>query len=87
MAVQANATFIFESYTVEDGGIRLIFLCPNPGPGNESLYYILLTDVDLAAVTTQAQLRNLVETKLKRSIRATGIASKLDQFIGQSLVL
>jgi len=85
MPVQANGTFIMESYSVTDEGIVLEFLNPDPGGGNESLYYIRLSDVELAAVTTQQQLRNLVTTKLERKIRAANIASKLDQFIGQSI--
>lgn len=87
MPVQANATFIFQSYFVSDGGISLVFLCTDPGPGEESEYTVLVTDAELSAVTTQVQLRNLVDAKLKRKIRSANIASKLDQFIGQSLVI
>ena len=83
--VKANATFTLESYEVTDDGILMEFLCPDPGGGNESLYYIRLTDAELAAVTTQQELRTLVTTKLERKIRAANIASKLDQFIGESI--
>ena len=92
--LKTNATVTFAvfpewdaAYLVEDGGIRLHFICVDPGPGQVSDYFILLTDTDLAAVVNQAQLRTLVETKLKRTLRATGIASKLDAFIGQSVTI
>lgn len=94
MPLQSNATMTFtvfpewgKAYQVEDGGIRLHFLCPNPGPGQVSDYFIFLTDADLAGVNNQSQLATLVTTKLNRALRAAGIASKLDQFVGQSLVV
>jgi hypothetical protein len=86
MPLRANATLIFQRYHVDDDGIRLTFLCPDPGPGQESEYVVLLLDTDLAAVSTQIQLRNLVITAVQRRLRAAGIASKLDPFIGQSVV-
>ena len=94
MAVKPNATFIFSinpewenAYRVTDEGIELNFLCPDPGPGQNSYYVILLTDAELVAVANQSQLRTLVTTKLNRKIRATNIASKLDQFVGQSITI
>lgn len=80
-------TLTFRAYDVEDGGIRLRFVSPDPGPGRVSDYDVLLTDTELVAVTTQAQLRTLVIDKLNRKLRAANIASKLDAFIGQSLVI
>lgn len=85
MGLRANATLTFLDYNVNDVGIHMHFVSPDPGPGEPSDYYILLTDTDLAGVTTQLNLRNLVLTKLQRAFRAQGIASKLDPFIGQSL--
>lgn len=93
MPVQANATFRFDSpdggstpaYEVRDDGILMNFVCNAPGPGQPTGYSILLTDAELALVTTQAQLASLVTTKLNRKIRSTGIASKLNTFIGQSI--
>lgn len=95
MPVQPNATFRFDSpdghtpaYEVQDypiSGVLMHFVCPAPGPGQPTGYDIFLTDAELAAITTANQLRTLVETKLNRKIRATGIASKLDAFIGQSV--
>ena len=87
MPVQPNATFTFASYEIEDTGIRLHFVSPNPGPGQPSDYYVFCTDAELAAITTQPQLVNLVDNKLNRAIRAANIASKLDQFVGQSRVI
>ena len=94
MAINANAVLTFavfpeweSAYRIEDGGIRLHVVCANPGPGQVSDYFIFLTDADLAAVTSQAQLRTLVETKLKRALRATGIGTKLEPFVGQSVTI
>lgn len=80
-------TCTFTAYDVQDGGIELRFVALDPGAGNPSDYYIQLTDTDLSAITTQLQLKTLVQTKLNRKIRAAGIAVKLDPFIGQSLAV
>jgi len=87
MPLQPNATFTFTGFEVVDEGIRFIFVCLNPGPGQANDYAFLATDAELAAVTTQAQLQTLVTNKLNRMIRATGIASKLTPFIGQSITV
>jgi len=87
MPLNVNAVLVFTSYVVIDAGIEMAFICSNPGPGEVSEYTILMTDAELATVTTQAQLRTLVTTKLNRRYRATGIASKLDQFILQSITI
>jgi len=87
MPLQNNATMIFISYEIQDGGIQLHFVCPNPGAGEPNDYYILLTDDELTTVGTVQQLKTLVEGKLQRKLRAVGIATKLDTFIGQSLVV
>lgn len=87
MSLQANVTLTFTSYEVTDEGIVLHFVSPDPGPGEMSDYYVLLTDTELAGVSNQSQLATLIRTKLERRIRAVGIASKLDPFIGQSMVI
>ena len=94
MPLQANAVMTFtvwepwgKAYIVEDGGIRMHFVCLAPGPGQVSDYFIFLTDTELAGVSNQPQLNTLVTTKLNRSLRATGIASKLDQFVGNSITV
>lgn len=87
MAVQANATFTFIDYEMRDDGVNMHFVCANPGPGQASDYYILLTDADVAGVTTQNQLKTLVTSKLQRKIRASGFASKLDPFVGQAVTV
>lgn len=94
MPLNINAVMTFavypewdKAYLVEDGGIRLHFLCTNPGPGQNSDYFVFLTDTELAGASNQAQLRTLVENKLNRALRASGIASKLDQFVGQSITV
>lgn len=87
MALRPTATLTFSGYEVSDDGIIMRFVCLLPGPGEPTDYFILLSDVDLATVTTQLQLRTLVQSKLDRKLRAAGIASKLDGFIGQSLTV
>lgn len=87
MPVQANATFTFTAYEVTDAGIRMDFVCPNPGAGEANDYAILVTDAELATVTTLPQFTTLVTSKLQRKIRATNIATKLDPRLGQSLII
>lgn len=87
MAINPNVVMTFAGYYVEDAGIRFHFVATNPGPGLESDYYVFCTDSELAAVSNQGQLQTLLTTKLNRSIRRTGIASKLDPFIGQSITV
>lgn len=94
MPLSANAVLTFaifpeweRAYRVEDGGIHMHFVCANPGAGQVSDYFIFLTDADLAGAANQNQLLTLVTTKLNRALRATGIASKLDQFVGQSITI
>lgn len=80
-----NLTFI--GYEVTDTGIVLHFTWPNrPTPGVTE-FFVLLTDAELSAITTQAQLRTLVMNKLNRKLRATGIATKLDPFVGQTITI
>ena len=77
-----NLTFL--SYTVEKDGTRLLFTAM---PTISEEYEIFFTDAELAAITTQLQLRNAVITKLQRKVQAVGIASKLDTFIGQQVTI
>ena len=87
MAYKANVVLTFVEYEVRDDGTVLTFLAADPGPEQESFIPCFLTNEELATVTTGLQLRNLLQTKLNRRIRASGIASKLDPFIGQSLTV
>lgn len=80
-------TLTFTSYEVTDTGITLHFVSPDPGPGKPLDYYVMLADAEIAGVSTQPQLRTLVTTKLNRKLRAVGFSTKLDPFIGQSLVI
>lgn len=80
-------TFKFIDYEVKDDGIVLHFISPDPGAGKASDYYIFLTDSELAGISTQLALKTTVTTKLQRKLQAAGIATKLDPFIGQSLVI
>lgn len=80
-----NLTFI--DYAVTDNGVEMRFLADNPGAGNPSYYTILITDAEIAGISTAPQLRTLVTTKLNRKLRATGFATKLDPFIGQSVTI
>jgi len=87
MGLKENATMTFMDYQVEDGGIRLHFLCPDPGPGEASDYFVLVTDDELSGISSLPELKQLVTAKLERALRATNIASKLDGLIGQSLTI
>jgi hypothetical protein len=77
----------FLRYEVEDAGTIMVFLNPAPGPNSASEYTIRFTDAELGAVTTQLQLRNAVQAKLRRKLQAEGIATKLDAFIGMSVTI
>lgn len=81
------ADFQFLRYEVEDTGVLLEFLNSDPGPGLPSNYAIRFTDTEFSSVTTQLQLRNAVQAKLRRKLQAEGIASKLDGFIGQTVTI
>ena len=94
MSLRVNAVLVFallpdgaKPYLVEDAGIRLTLTCADPGPGEPNHYSVFITDTELAAATTTAQRRTLGETKLKRCLRADGIASRLDPLIGQSITV
>lgn len=87
MTLAANAVMTFTDYQVTDQGILFHFVCANPGPGQPSDYYVLVTDTELAGVSTQQQLVTLVTGKLQRRFRATGIATKLDPLVGQSITI
>lgn len=87
MALKTNAAMVFTSYEVNDGDITFHFVSPDPGPGEASDYYVAMTDVELAAAANAAQLRTALTTKLGRKLRANGIASRLDSFIGQSITV
>lgn len=81
-------TLTFTSYEVHDTGILLHFVSPDPGAGMPSDWFVGLTDAELAGASNQAQLRQLVLDKLNRKFRAaSGIAARLDPFIGQSVVI
>ena len=87
MALKPSAVLVFTSYEVVDEGITMHFISPDPGPGQPSDWYVLLTDADLATVIDAATFQALVLTKLRRKFRAQGIASKLDARIGASLTI
>lgn len=79
---------IFSRYEVEDGGIRLFFVLPAPGPSMPTDADVLVTDAELAGVSTAVQLRdNLVLPKLRRKLHAENIATKLDPFVGQPVTV
>jgi hypothetical protein len=87
MPLAANANMIFTAYTIEDGGIRMKFVCSNPGGGEPSDYDCFLTDAELTGTANLAALRTLVTTKLSRRYRATGLTAKLDPLIGQQVTI
>ena len=94
MTLNENAVMTFQSpdgvtpaYQVTDDGIMMWFVCGDPGPNMPTGYSVLVTDAELAGISTTAQLKTLVTTKLQRKYRATGISTKLDSLIGQSITI
>ena len=87
MALKPNAQLKFVGYKVTHAGLEFTFLAPDPGEGEESFYVIFGTDAELAAVASIATFNTFVLDKLKRLVRANGIASKLDSMIGRSITL
>lgn len=81
------ATFIFTGYDVTDSGIEFDFHRTDPPPGGDTELALLVADAELSAVTTASQLRALVAAKLQRRVQASGIAAKLDPFIGQQVTI
>lgn len=81
----ADLTFL--RYEVTDTGVSMEFLNPAPGPAKTTNYTIFVTDAELSGVSTPAALRTLVVAKLQRKLQASGIASKLDTFIGQTVTI
>ena len=82
MPLQPDADMVLTDYSVDDAGIHLHFVCSNPGPGEPSDYFALLTDGELAGATTVENIINALTTKLKRTYRLQSIAPKLDGLIG-----
>ena len=87
MPLATNATMVFMDYQIRDDGIELHFVCYNPGPGEITDYYILITDAEITAISNATQFKALIVAKLQRKLRAANLASKLDPFIGQSVVI
>lgn len=76
---------MFLGYSVLDDGIFLSFEVLNNLKLDSA--QIVLSDAELDAVSTPAQLRALIITKLKRKVNREGIANKLDQFKGQTITI
>lgn len=83
----ANATMVFTDYQIKDEGLELHFVCPNPGAGEASDYYVLATDAELSVITKVSEFKTLIVNKLQRKLRAANLASKLDPYVGQSVVI
>ncbi len=75
-----------EPWLFEDGGVRLYFFAPNPGPGQENELTVFLTDSELAVVTTQGQFNTLVMSKLRRKYR-NSLATQLQARVGATFTL
>lgn len=87
MSLKANATFTFRGYEITESGMTLRFTVADPGPGEPTDYLVTITDTDLGTITNAADFRALVMARLSRRARGTGIAAKLDAFVGQSVTL
>lgn len=86
MSFNPTATMTFRDYEVLDVGVRCHFESPNPGPGENSDYYIILSVVDVVGKSL-AQLTALAKAALNEKLLATGISDVLDPLIGQNIVL
>lgn len=87
MAVKPNATFRFTDYLVDDDGIHLHYVCLDPGGGESSDYYLLMTFAEAEGITNLASYNAWITARLQRNIRAAGIASKLDSLIGRAVTI
>lgn len=85
--LRANASLEFKRWELLDDGLRLHFLCADPGPGEWSDYAVTVTDAELSATANLAQLRTLVTNKLERRYRASAIAARLNPLLGQSVTI
>ena len=78
-SVTPGAEFILQQdfSVLETGEIKFHFLAPNPGPGENSDWYVSMTkaEYDAAAVST-ALLRGELQKRLDMQIRGTGINDK-----------
>jgi len=81
------ASFRFVAYRVKDSTIDMLFDWADAPPGTCTDIVVVLTDAELAAVSSQANLVALARTKLKRKMKAEGIANKLDAAIGQTIMI
>lgn len=89
MALRVGATLTFTGYRIVDSplGVELQFLCADPGGGEPSDYTVLITDTEWATAANPAARRTLIQNKLNRKYRATGLANTLDPLIGTTLVV
>jgi len=87
--LQANAVMTFMDYFIDGDGVHLHFVCNNPGSAGAQVndYTITLTFAEVSGITTQQSAVTLVTGRLQRDFRASGIGSKLDGLIGQSLTI
>lgn len=78
--------FRFTGYQILDDGILMTF--DRIDAGREGYgYQIHLSDAELSGVSTNPQLRTLVQTKLRRKMQAEGIGTKLDGFVGMTVTI
>ena len=72
MPIGPNAIMKLIDYAVEDVGVRVHFHCPNPGGGQDTEWYLFISDVDFKNITNQNQLNTVMIDGLKRMYRAQG---------------
>ena len=88
MSLQLNATMTFTDYQIQDSGIKLHFVCLEPGGGGEPTdYYTFVSDSEINSITNVSTGVALVTSKLQRQYRATSLTTKLDTLIGRSVVI
>ncbi len=77
--LKQNAQMIFVGYDPQDDGVRLHFVCLDPGAGEENDRYVQLTYAELAASHTDADIQTLALAKLMKRYRPIPVLDSLVQ--------
>jgi hypothetical protein len=88
MPLRTSTILKFERYYVLDSNeTKLEFSCTNPGAGEESLYWIVLTDDEISTIIDALTYDTLISDKLKRKYRSANISTKLDRYFGRETTI
>ena len=89
MALRGSAVLLVTGYRILDApvGFELQFICANPGQGEPSDYTVVITDAEWAAATNANARRTVVQNKLNRKFRATGLAVTIDPIVNTTFTV